>query len=601
MSAARWRRLGILKKARLGCVEQYSVYSRLNRETSPNLNFSSKLFERSFNTTFVRDDAKKARRDFREDALAERAADAKYLKAAEEKGFDPSRDSTEEDRQLDQRLDFQEDAAAERVVDKENLAAAEERGFNSDDYSQTRTDSKQTDSQDLDTKAESNTDDVSENSKSWEEKEVEQDRSTNPKRRDLGQYPASFVLPTTVPHIERLTKSEADHRQKILHLLRSMNLPPILHAFAYGSGVFSQTTMSRKQANGTPPMVDMVLSVSSPGHWHARNMLYNPSHYPWWIRLAPMWMLRKIQKMGAKVWYIPYVQVNEKIVKYGVVSIDDLCQDLLQWDTLYLSGRLQKPVATLFDSTDGRVAIAEQANLSSALRTSFLLLPEEFSEEQLYSRMASLSYLGDFRMRVPGGENQNKIRNIVESQRAWFRFMCADLITRFRFVTVESKSQDKWLNFKQNVSPTTRASIASNLPRTLRKRLIKHYLSTPTNNTFFSELAKMSTDEFERSVNTPQVLPGIQNLSETDIKVENLFCQDKEQQDHLHPPLITRFWLAVVQQDDFQQTLIRLIAETVEKPAQLQSLKGFITAGFTRSIQYVLSKISKYREGRKTK
>ncbi|WFD43315.1 Mitochondrial translocator assembly and maintenance protein 41 [Malassezia psittaci] len=599
MSAARWRQLGTLKKARLGVVGQHSPYLRLSWKTVPKSKSSPNIFERPLITTFVRDDTQKTRRDFREDALAERATDAKYLKAAQEKGFDPSRDLTEEDRQLDQRLDFREDAAAERAVDEKNSAAAEKRGFNPDDYSETRTDSKQTESQDLDSKDRS--DDASETSKSWEEKEIEQDRSTSPKRRDLGQYPASFVLPATVPHIERLTKSEADHRQKILHLLRSMNLPPILHAFAYGSGVFSQNTMSQKQAGGKPPMVDMVLSVSSPGHWHARNMLQNPSHYPWWIRLAPMWMLRKIQKMGAKVWYIPYVKVNDNIVKYGVVSIDDLCQDLLQWDTLYLSGRLQKPVATLFDSTDGRVPIAEQANLSSALRTSFLLLPEEFSEEQLYSRMASLSYLGDFRMRVPGGENQNKIRNIVENQHAWFRFMCADLITRFRFVTVESRSQDKWLRFKQNVSPTTRASIASNLPRTLRKRLIKHYLSTPTNNSFFSELAKMSTDEFERSVNTPQVLPEIQNLSETDIKVENLLCENKTQEDQLHPPLITRFWLAVVQQDDFQQTLIRLIAETVEKPAQLQSLKGFITAGLTRSIQYVLSKISKYREGQKTK
>ena len=137
-----------------------------------------------------------------------------------------------------------------------------------------------------------------------------------------------------------------------------------------------------------------------------------------------------------------------QIVKYGVVSIDDLCQDLLQWDTLYLSGRMQKPIATLFDSTDGRVPIAEQANLSSALRASFLLLEEEFSEEQLYNKMASLSYMGDFRMRVPGGENQNKIQNIVQNQHAWFRFMCADLVTRFSFVTVESRSKDRWVRLK---------------------------------------------------------------------------------------------------------------------------------------------------------
>lgn len=121
-----------------------------------------------------------------------------------------------------------------------------------------------------------------------------------------------------------------------------------------------------------------------------------------------------------------------------------MCEDLLQWDTLYVSGRMHKPIATLFDSTDGRVPIAEQANLASALRVSFLLLPERFTEEDLYTTMASLSYMGDFRMKVPGGENQNKVQNIVQNQKAWFRFMCADLVTRFRFVRVEPESGVKW-------------------------------------------------------------------------------------------------------------------------------------------------------------
>lgn len=33
-----------------------------------------------------------------------------------------------------------------------------------------------------------------------------------------------------------------------------------------------------------------------------------------------------------------------QLVKYGIIDINTLCQDLLDWDTLYVSGRMHKPV-----------------------------------------------------------------------------------------------------------------------------------------------------------------------------------------------------------------------------------------------------------------
>lgn len=36
---------------------------------------------------------------------------------------------------------------------------------------------------------------------------------------------------------------------------------------------------------------------------------------------------------------------NLQNIKYGVVSVDTLCNDLLNWETMYLSGRLHKPVS----------------------------------------------------------------------------------------------------------------------------------------------------------------------------------------------------------------------------------------------------------------
>ena len=61
---------------------------------------------------------------------------------------------------------------------------------------------------------------------------------------------------------------------------------------------------------------------------------------------------------------------------------------------MYISGRLHKPVLPLIVPHSDHLRSALQLNLQSALHTALLLLPEVFTEENLYHTLTGLSYTG---------------------------------------------------------------------------------------------------------------------------------------------------------------------------------------------------------------
>ena len=81
---------------------------------------------------------------------------------------------------------------------------------------------------------------------------------------------------------------------------------------------------------------------------------------------------------------------------------------------------------------DARVRLAQQVNLTSALRTALLLLPPQFSQQELYEKITSLSYSGDPRMTV--GENPDKVANIVSAQMEQFHTLYEPLAMHLRGV-----------------------------------------------------------------------------------------------------------------------------------------------------------------------
>ena len=99
-----------------------------------------------------------------------------------------------------------------------------------------------------------------------------------------------------------------------------------------------------------------------------------------------------------------------QIIKYGVVDKETLKKDLLDWNALYLAGRLHKPVKYLASCDD--ILDAQKKNIQSAMKAAMLLCPQTFNISELLSIICSLSYIGDIRLGF--AEDSKKVQRIVK-------------------------------------------------------------------------------------------------------------------------------------------------------------------------------------------
>jgi hypothetical protein len=74
-----------------------------------------------------------------------------------------------------------------------------------------------------------------------------------------------------------------------------------------------------------------------------------------------------------------FTHLPQQVIKYGVIEVQHLVKDLEDWSSLYIGGRMQKPVVQLLHNP--RVQRAQLRNFRSALTAALLLLPGEFSTE----------------------------------------------------------------------------------------------------------------------------------------------------------------------------------------------------------------------------
>ncbi|OJA09427.1 hypothetical protein AZE42_03071 [Rhizopogon vesiculosus] len=199
---------------------------------------------------------------------------------------------------------------------------------------------------------------------------------------------------------------------------------PIRYAFAYGSGVFDQAGYEKqKGSNDDRPMLDFIFAVTHSDHWHSINMQQHPGHYPLHARVLGSSFVSKVQELSPGLWFNTFVPMKGATIKYGV-------------------------------------------NLTSALRTALLMLPESFTQRELFAAIAGISYSGDPRMVLPA-ENRGKVENMVSRQEEQFRelyWRLAQGLPGVRWATSSTKVE-------QDTSPHARAAHLKKLPDELLKHV----------------------------------------------------------------------------------------------------------------------------------
>ncbi|KAJ5500810.1 Mitochondrial matrix Mmp37 [Penicillium expansum] len=278
----------------------------------------------------------------------------------------------------------------------------------------------------------------------------------------------------------------------------------------------SAPTAIQNMQKGSGKMIDFIFGVSYFQHWHDIN-------------------LTNIDRFGAGVYFHPYITVNGTMIKYGVVNLDTLCRDLTQWDTMYLAGRLQKPVKILRDHP--KVRLANQMNLLSALRVALLLLPERFSEFELYSTIAGMSYMGDLRMALPAED--------PASNEDWI------------------DDPNAILTMAQDMDPVMRGNVVRRLPESFRQKLYFQYQSR----------YQIPRADFNKMIQ-----------------------ESKDSDEVLRRPQGGSFERRIAGDDHLQTEVSKSIEKTIRWPSTVQTIKAPFTAGLGKSWTYLVEKRDKHKK-----
>ncbi|KAL3904161.1 MAG: hypothetical protein SGPRY_011395 [Prymnesium sp.] len=345
------------------------------------------------------------------------------------------------------------------------------------------------------------------------------------------------------------------------------DFPPLCFAFAYGSAVFSQR--GGEAALPSEPMTDLVFCTPHTEAWHSRNLRAHAHHYSS-LSLGGARLIAAVQeRVGAGVYYNPLLRVRGRLIKYGVVHRADLIDDLRGWTSLYLSGRLHKPVSFLVPPC-AELADALAANTRGGLAAALLLLPPRFDEAELFSAICRLSYDGDVRMGV--GENWSKVDRIVAGQLDHLRLMYAAAIAELRSARVLSSGAS---------SVVTRAILASDPSESCELEEYQQDMSLDSRLRLVDLVPSNARRELalalQRSASGCH-RGGMLEMAHVERAVESHWIRSADQKEA---------------NQKLSAALHRSLFKIVRRASLAQTLKGIATAGVLKSASYACTKIVK--------
>ncbi len=196
--------------------------------------------------------------------------------------------------------------------------------------------------------------------------------------------------------------------------------PKCIGIIGYGSGINLQKGQENRK-----PQIDLIIIVDNLKKWHMKNMKMNPSDYSFSSKLFFRYINNDLLRSGGKICYMTYIPFGDREYKIGTIQKNDFLNDLGNWDTFYVAGRMQKPILVVLADDDINKRIDDNRKYA-VMATTLINDNKVLSEREFYISLAGLSYIGDTRMGI--AENPDKVKNIVDGSFDFYHGVYGKLI-----------------------------------------------------------------------------------------------------------------------------------------------------------------------------